>query len=125
MKPKKVPVKEEKSGETRRLKDRIRRLEEEKSELEKKVKKLLSEIRSLESYKEVTKEYIDNNLDGVPVEEVIKRVNKKKRLRKKEKKVVEVCPKCFSENYAVVPTPFGKVKACGNCKHRETIKNVK
>jgi DNA-directed RNA polymerase subunit M/transcription elongation factor TFIIS len=112
-------VKESKSGEVQKLKRRIRYLE-------KKNERLISEIKTLEAYKELTNEYIGGELDGVPVERVIKGVQKKQKLKKvKEKEDKEVpCPKCHNKAVKVLPYRSGNIKVCGNakCDYRETVK---
>lgn len=117
MKPKKIPEKEAKSGELQKAKQRIRKLEKE-------VARLKSEKKTLESYKDLTNEYIGGKLDGVPVEKVIRGVQKQQRLSKinEEPDIREACPKCISSELKIVTYPGGKVKLCRKCQFREVIK---
>jgi hypothetical protein len=112
-----MPKREEKSGETQKLKRRIKYLE-------KKVDRLQKEVKTLESYQRLTNEYIGDKLDGVPVEQVIRGVQKKETLGKikKEPVIKEACPKCISSKLKIVPYPGGEVKLCRKCDYRETVK---
>ena len=117
MKPKKLLVKEEKSGELQKLKRRIKKLEKENARLK-------SDIRTLEGFREETSRYIDGKLDGVPVERVIRGIEKKQTLKQvKEPEVIKLaCPKCISAELKEVAYPGGKLRLCPNCKYREAIK---
>lgn len=116
MKPKRMPVKEAKSGEAQKLKRRIKRLEEEN-------KRLKGTIKTLEAYKNVTDNYIDGKLDGIPVEDVIKAVSKEKKLKDIKKKEVD-CPKCGNILH-YIKGPMGKIEVCKNefCDHRKVVKS--
>ena len=109
---KKVPVKEAKSGEIQRLKSRIKKLEKEKSTLERK-------IRGLESYREETHRYIGSELENIPLEKVIENNKNKTKL-----KDVTNCPKCGSD-INLIPSPSGTVELCLNqyCDHRRKYNN--
>lgn len=76
------------SGELRKLKDKIRRLESDK-------RRLISELQTLKTAFEKTKLFIDNKLDGVPIEEVIKSVKEKKKLSQIKKEEL-ICKYCHS-----------------------------
>jgi hypothetical protein len=117
-------VKESKDGEKEKLKSRIRRLESDNKTLVTKYRKLLSEIKTLESYREVTSEHIGNKLDGIPVEKVIRSVEEKQKAKKRAKedaKSKEVCPACYGP-IKVISFRAGKVKTCSNdkCNYRVT-----
>lgn len=117
-------VKEAKTGETDKLKSRIRRLEADNKELVVKNRKLLSEIKTLEAYRQVTSEHIGDKLDGIPVEKVIRGIEKKQKAEKKTKefKSKETCPLCH-DNIKEILFRAGKIKVCSNpkCKYRETV----
>ena len=119
MKPKKSPVREAKDGELQKAKRRIKRLEKD-------VQRLKSEIKTLEGFREAASSYIDGKLDGVPVERVIKGIQKKQTLKQTKPDVIkECCPKCITAELKIVPYPGGEARVCGNCKHRETVKEIK
>lgn len=120
-------VKQEKSAEVDRLKARIRKLESDNKELTTKNKKLLSEIKTLEAYRQVTTEHIGNKLNGIPVEKVVKGVEKKqeakRKAKEKEEKLKGSCPLCH-DSIKEILFKAGKIKVCSNskCKYRETVK---
>jgi predicted nuclease with TOPRIM domain len=117
MKPKKSPIREAKDGEVQKLKRRIKRLEKENERLK-------SELRTLESFRSLTSDYIGDKLDGVPVEKVIRGVEKKHKLSKiKPDTIKEVCQKCLRGELKKVPYRGGVVEVCGECQHREVKKN--
>jgi predicted RNase H-like nuclease (RuvC/YqgF family) len=117
MKPKKLPQKEAKDSEVQRLKRRIKRLEKERDQLK-------SEIKTLESFRDLTIDYVDGKLEGVPVEKVIRGIDKKQKLDKIKKPDVikEICTKCLKGELKRVPYRSGVIIICGNCEHRETKK---
>ena len=88
MSQKKLPRKEEKDSRIDRLRNRIRRLEKENERLK-------QEIKTLEAYRNITNKYIDEELDGVPVEKVIKSVEKHHNLKKVTDEVKPTCPMCY------------------------------
>jgi len=117
MKPKKMVVKEAKDGQLEKAKRRIKKLEKE-------VQRLKSEVRTLEGFRDVASTYIDGRLDGVPVEKVIRGVQKKMTLKQTSPDVIkDVCPVCITLELKVMAYPGGKVKVCGKCKFRETVKD--
>jgi hypothetical protein len=111
MKRKKLLPKEEKDGNTAKLKTRINKLLKENE-------KLKSEIKTLESYRSLTNDFLKTELNGVPVERVIGSINHKKDL--KQIKNSMTCIKCGSE-YATCPSPKGVIYMCKNqnCSYRE------
>jgi predicted nuclease with TOPRIM domain len=113
MRKKKLLPKEEKDGNIGKLKNRIARLQKENDRLK-------SEIKTLESYKNLTTRYVKNELDGVPVEKVISGIKKQKDL--KEIKDSMTCIKCGTD-YATCPSPKGVIYMCKNtyCGHREIV----
>lgn len=117
MKPKKIPNKEAKDNEVQRLKRRVKRLEKENERLK-------SEIKTLESFRDLTSDYIEGKLDGVSVENVIRGVEKKQKLNsiKKPDDIKEVCAKCLRGEIKKIPYRGGVVVVCGNCEHREIKK---
>jgi len=123
-------IKENKDGEVDKLRARIRRLETDNKRLTAKNKKLLSEIKTLEVYREVTTGHIGDKLNGIPVEKVVKSVEKKQKAKKeskeKEGKSKEACPVCYGP-VKEIKFIAGKVKVCSNskCKFRETVNEKK
>ena len=116
MKSKKIPNHEAKSGEVQKLRKRIKRLENENARLK-------SEVKTLERFVRETSDYVDGKLDGVPVREVIKGVEKKMKLKDIQKdELKEVCPKCLNIELKSVPYRAGRVLVCSNCEFRKTVK---
>lgn len=117
MKSKKIPNREAKDGLIQKLKRRIVRLEKENERLK-------SELKTLESFRELTSDYIDGKLDNVPVEKVIRGVEKKQKLSsiKKPDVIKEVCIKCLSGELKRIPYRAGVIIVCGSCEHREIKK---
>ena len=116
-KPKKLPVKEYKDGQTQRLKKRIARLEKEKNELK-------SQIRAYESaFRDVTKFLRDSTKD-ISLEDLISAAQRDKSLEEVKQDTIEVCRKCLSEDVKITKVPFGRIVICNDCNHREVIKNV-
>jgi regulator of replication initiation timing len=107
--------KETKDGGLSKLKQRMRKLELENERLKK-------EIRTLEGYKKATNTFIDNELDGIPVERVIKGIERQSNLKEIVKEEKHYCKKCFNEEVTVVGRPDGKkVVMCFKCKTNEVI----
>lgn len=113
-------VKEEKSGQVQRLRNRVRRLEKEN-------RKLKSELNSLEQAFKNTTKFLRDHTQHIDINDLIEAAKHGSSLKdvQEEQEVELVCPKCFSQNFAVVSTPFGEVRSCGDCKHRETIREKK
>ena len=115
MRSKKIPNHEAKDGEIQKLKKRIKRLEKENTRLK-------SEVRTLEGFVKETKDYVDNKLDGVPVDSVIKGVNKKLKLKDIESNQIrEACPMCITLELKSIPYRAGRILICGNCDYRKLI----
>lgn len=114
---KKYP-KEEKDGEIARLKKQIKRLVKEKE-------KLKSDIRTLEAAFGITVDHIDNKLDGIPVEKVIKSAKKKSKLADVVKDNTESCEKCGETGMKVSVLPHGTLYLCKLCNFSKVIKNGK
>ena len=108
-------MKEQKDGQLQRLRNRVRRLEKEN-------RKLKSELNSLEQAFKNTTSFLRDHTQHININDLIEAAKHGKSLKtvQDDQEVHLVCPKCFSENFAVVPTPFGQVSTCGECKHRET-----
>ena len=116
MKQKKVPHRKDlKDEKLNKLTRRIKRLEKENAQLR-------SDIKTLESYRIVTNDYIEDNLDGVPVEKVIRSVDSKVKLKKIKEPVKLCCPKCLDPGLKVIGTLHGKLNLCGNCGYKEVIR---
>lgn len=112
---KKYP-KEEKDGEVSKLKRRIKRLEKENERLK-------SEIKTLEAYKELTNGYIDGKLDGIPVERVIKSVEKEQKLKKVITDNKPKCPVCGAEGMKIIKTPHNETHLCQLCNYLKVNRN--
>ena len=110
-------MKEAKDGQVQRLRNKIKRLEKEN-------RKLKSELNSLEQAFRNTTDFLRDHTQHININDLIEAAKKGHSLKtvQDEQEVNLVCPKCLSENYAVVSTPFGEVRSCGDCKHRETIR---
>lgn len=107
--------KEPKAGEVTKLKQRCRKLEEENERLKK-------EIKTLEGFRKVTTDYIDKELDGIPVEKVIRGLEKQSKLKDLKEDLKPYCKKCFNEEVTVVGRPDGKkVVMCFKCKTNEVL----
>lgn len=116
MKPKKMPLKEAKDNTVSKLKQRIRRLEKENERLK-------QEIKTLEAYKNITNKYIDDELDGIPVEKVIKSVEKHHNLSQVKNTVNPTCPKCLNNNPITLGRPDGVMIKCLKCGFQKVIKD--
>ena len=120
MKPKRVPVKEAKDGQLQRLRNRVRKLEKEN-------RKLKSELNALEKAFENTTKFLRDHTQHISLDDLIEAAKKGHSLKtvQDDQEVNLVCPKCLSENFAVVSTPFGEVRSCRDCKYRETVREKK
>jgi predicted nuclease with TOPRIM domain len=117
VKPKKQPVKEAKDGTITKLKQRIRRLEKENE-------RLRQEVKTLEAYKNITNKYIDDELDGIPVEKVIRSVEKHHNLNQIKDEVNPACRNCLNPNPLKLGRPDGSVVIkCLKCGHQEVVKD--
>lgn len=96
--------KEAKDGQIDKLRRRIHRLEKENERLK-------SEVKTLESYRRTTNRYIDNKLDGVPVEDVISGIRNNKKVD--ELSHEQTCPKCANE-LKIIRSPGRLTKICSN-----------
>jgi hypothetical protein len=98
------------SGEVRKLKDAIRRLDSDK-------RKLISELETLKAAFQRTTHFLESKFDKIPVEEVLSLIKEKR--RKKELTSDPECVKCHSTNLTYFDVPGKKITYCLNCKHRE------
>ena len=111
MKTHKEPKKKDyKDGEITKLKRRINKLIKENSRLK-------SELNTLEQAFKRTGRYIDNNLDGVSVDKVIRGVEKENKM----KKIVEenTCPECGSKDLYESEGLYGHLVGCRKCTYRK------
>ncbi len=115
MSQKKLPRKEEKDGQIQRLKSRIRRLEKENDRLK-------QEVKTLEAYKNITNKYIDDELDGVPIEKVIRSVEKHHNLNEIVEEVKPACPNCINPALSILGRPDGVLHMCGKCGYKKVVK---
>ena len=107
--------KEPKSGELSKLKQRLRKLELENDRLKK-------EIKTLEGFKTVTSEYINKELDGIPVEKVIRGLEKHSKLKDLKEDIKPACKKCLNTEVTLLGRPDGKrVVMCFKCKTNEIL----
>jgi predicted nuclease with TOPRIM domain len=104
------------TGEVRKLKDKIRRLESDK-------RRLISELQTLKVAFEKTKLFIDNKLDGVSVEEVIKSVKANKKLAeiKKEELTCKYCLSTKNKLLMDVKPRNMRIHLCLTCNNKWTI----
>lgn len=117
MNQKKIPQKKDlKDERLNKLQRRVKRLEKENALLR-------SEIKTLEAYRDKTNTYIDGELDGVPVEDVIKSVDKKLTLKKVKEKDKNKCTACGNMSLKVMPILNGELNLCGDCGYRKVIKD--
>jgi predicted nuclease with TOPRIM domain len=117
MTQKKIPQKKDlKDERLNKLQRRVKRLEKENSLLR-------SEIKTLEAYRLKTNTYIDEELDGVPVEDVIKSVEKKLTLKKVKEKDKHKCNACGNMSLKIMPILNGELNLCGDCGFRKVIKD--
>lgn len=99
------------SGEVRKLKDAVRRLESDK-------RKLISELETLKAAFQRTTSFLESKFDKIPVEEVLQLIKEKK--RKKQLTPDPECGKCHSVEITYFDAPGKRIKYCLNCKHRES-----
>jgi predicted nuclease with TOPRIM domain len=111
----KKPYKEAKDGEVKKLRARVKKLEKENNRLK-------SELRAFEQAFHKTTRFLRDNTDDINLEDLVDAAKDGKSL-KEVKNVKDVCPMCFSENYSNIKARFGKLRTCGNCGHREIIKD--
>ena len=107
-----------KSGEVKELKSKIRRLASDKQ-------KLIAELKTLQEAFDKTRSFIDNKLDGVPVEKVLKALKQENKLKKIDKDAKEVhedkCKDC-QRPYKILATSLVRtIYFCEVCKKREVI----
>lgn len=98
------------SGEVRKLKDAVRRLESDK-------RKLLAELDTLKAAFQRTTSFISSKFDKIPVEEVLSLIKEKKKLKQLTSE--PECVKCHSTDLNVLTVPNKEVIICRNCNHRE------
>lgn len=107
MKTHKEPKKKDyKDGEITKLKKRIAKLLKENNELK-------GTVRRLEQIIDRNKDYIGDELQGIPVEEVIKKVNSKTK---------NECPDCKSTNMYEMSGSYGTLVGCRQCSYRKMNK---
>ena len=107
--------KEEKDSQIQRLRNRVRRLEKENERLK-------QEIKTLEAYRNITNKYIDNELDGMPVEKIIRSVEKHHNLSKVKDEIKPACPKCLNKDITILGRPDGKMHLC-KCGYKKVVKD--
>ncbi len=116
-KHKTIPRNSGESGEVKKLKDRVRRLDSDK-------RKLISELKTLQEAFDKTRHFIDDRLDGVPVEKVLKALKDETKLKKIDKdakesnKSTEKCEQCKRPCILLVNTVSRMIYYCSECKKR-------
>jgi predicted nuclease with TOPRIM domain len=105
-------VKEEKSGQVQKLKNRIKNLE-------KKNRLLVTKLNSAEAALKDNMKYLKDHTEDLTLEDLIEAASSKKTLV--ETKKIDICPKCGSEDLKVITTLFGTMESC-ICGYRETFK---
>ena len=114
-------VKQEKDGQTQKLKRRIYRLEQENKELVRKNNKLASEIATLEAAFEESKKLIIE-LDGeTSLDQALERAERLVKYKKQEKKrkaAKVVCPECGDHEIKQIPSRAGAIIVCSKCEYR-------
>jgi hypothetical protein len=116
MTQKKLPKREEKDGLVQKLKNRIRRLEKDNLRLKK-------ENVTLEAYKNITNKYIDDELDGVPVEKVIRSVDRHHNLSDLKDEIQPACPQCVNPKLTILGRLDGVMHVCLKCGWKRMIKD--
>lgn len=101
-------VKEAKSGEIQKLKNKIRRLESDK-------RKLIAENKDLRERLEENLEFTKRETEDFSVEDLIKAAKTKKDLPNLKKE--QECPKC-GDRIAIIKTTFGRLLTC-KCGYRK------
>jgi len=105
-------IKEEKSGEVQRLKNRVRNLEKQN-------KMLVQKLNTAEAVINSNTAYLKNHTEDISVEELINAAKGKKTLKEIEEG--RACPVCGSKAYKTMKTPFGALRSCALCKHSEKV----
>lgn len=114
-------VKEAKDGETQKLRNRVRRLDQENKSLQKKVNKLLSENGTLQAALDETERLLKEHYNEVSLDEalrVAKKAHQKKKLDKKRKSAKELCPECGNHEVKLIPSRAGTIIVCSKCEYR-------
>lgn len=99
-----------------KLKNRIRRLEKDNIRLKK-------ENVTLEAYRNITNKYIDDELDGVPVEKVIRSVDRHHNLNEIKDEVKPACPQCVNTQLTILNRLDGVMHVCLKCGWKRMIKD--
>lgn len=109
MKTHKEPKKKDyKDSEVNKLRKRINKLIKENNELK-------SQVNTLQEAFKRTGKYIDDKLDGVPIENIIKGVEKEKKMDKIIKD--STCPDCGSVNMYNISGQYGDLTGCRECTY--------
>lgn len=99
------------SGEIRKLKDKIKRLDSDK-------RRLIAELQTLKAAFQKTTTFIEEKFGEVSVEEVLDLIKDKK--YKKELVPELECVKCHSTKLTHIKQINRHIVICNNCKNRET-----
>jgi len=79
-------------------------------------------VTTLEAYKHITNKYIDEELDGVPVEKVIRSLDKHLNLSEIKDEVKPACPTCINPKLNVFQRQDGVMHMCSECGYTKIIK---
>jgi len=101
-------VKQEKSGEIQKLKNRIKKLEKDK-------RILISKLNTAEMALEKNFKFLKGTTEDVSLEDLLEAAKKSKTL--KEVKTKKRCSSCGSEDLKVMKTLFGVLESC-HCGYR-------
>ena len=107
---KKIPKNEAKDGQIQKLKKRIAKLEKENN-------KLKSELRTLETYLDKTREFMKDSTKEVALEDLIEKVNTGANFKEIEN---DSCPNC-GDDISKLPTGHGILHLCKSCGYRKVI----
>ena len=115
MKPKKMPMKEAKTGNEQKLRNRIRYLE-------RKVKALEKEKRAFESAFKHTKSFLRDHTEDISLEKLIEAAKKGQSLKEaKDETKITSCEKCGGNDLRYI----GKLVLCMSCNRNASIEDSK
>jgi len=105
-------VKEAKSAEVEKLKQRIRRLQKDKREL-------ITKLNTLERAFERNVRVLKGSTEDLSVEELIEAANEDKTIKEvKDEKSMSNCPNCGTSEIRTIGIRGGNVVVCTQCNFR-------
>jgi len=102
-------VKEAKSGEVQKLRNKIKRLEKDK-------RILISKLNTAEAALVGNANFLKGSTEDLSVEDLIEAAKENKTL--KEVRDGKICPSCGSEDLKVMKTLFGVLESC-HCGYKK------